>query len=389
MSTQLTPEILSTLEKQSIEVPSWAYGNSGTRFKVFGTPGTPRDPFEKIADAAEVNRLTGLAPAVALHIPWDLVDDFSKLRAHAEDLGVQLGTVNSNTFQDDDYKFGALTHEDAAIRRKAIDHHLQCVDVMDETGSRDLKIWLAEGSNYPGQADMRGRQDRLQESLQEIYARLSDDQRLVLEYKFFEPAFYHTDVPDWGTSYAQVAALGEKAMVCLDTGHHAPGTNIEFIVMQLLRLGKLGSFDFNSRFYADDDLIVGAADPFQLFRILVEVVRGDGLNNPDVSFMLDQCHNVEEKIPGQIRSVLNVQEMTARALLLDRDALGAAQRSGDVLGANAIMMDAFYTDVRPALAEWRESRGLPADPMAAYAASGYQAKINADRVGGAQASWGA
>ncbi len=389
MSTQLTPEILSTLEKQSIEVPSWAYGNSGTRFKVFGTPGTPRDPFEKIADAAEVNRLTGLAPAVALHIPWDLVDDFSKLRAHAEDLGVQLGTVNSNTFQDDDYKFGALTHEDAAIRRKAIDHHLQCVDVMDETGSRDLKIWLAEGSNYPGQADMRGRQDRLQESLQEIYARLSDDQRLVLEYKFFEPAFYHTDVPDWGTSYAQVASLGEKAMVCLDTGHHAPGTNIEFIVMQLLRLGKLGSFDFNSRFYADDDLIVGAADPFQLFRILVEVVRGDGLNNPDVSFMLDQCHNVEEKIPGQIRSVLNVQEMTARALLLDRDALGAAQRSGDVLGANAIMMDAFYTDVRPALAEWRESRGLPADPMAAYAASGYQTKINADRVGGAQASWGA
>lgn len=389
MSTQLTPEILSTLEKQSIEVPSWAYGNSGTRFKVFGTPGTPRDPFEKIADAAEVNRLTGLAPAVALHIPWDLVDDFSVLRTHAEDLGVQLGTVNSNTFQDDDYKFGALTHEDSAIRRKAIDHHLKCIDVMDETGSRDLKIWLAEGSNYPGQADMRGRQDRLQESLQEIYARLSDAQRLVLEYKFFEPAFYHTDVPDWGTSYAQVASLGDKAMVCLDTGHHAPGTNIEFIVMQLLRLGKLGSFDFNSRFYADDDLIVGAADPFQLFRILVEVVRGDGLNNPDVSFMLDQCHNVEEKIPGQIRSVLNVQEMTARALLLDRDALGTAQRSGDVLGANAIMMDAFYTDVRPALAEWRESRGLPADPMAAYAASGYQAKINADRVGGAQASWGA
>lgn len=389
MSTQLTPEILAALEQQAVEVPSWAYGNSGTRFKVFGTPGTPRDPFEKIADAAEVNRHTGLAPTVALHIPWDLVDDFSALRAHAEDLGVRLGTINSNTFQDDDYKFGALTHEDAAIRRKAIDHHLQCIDVMDETGSRDLKIWLAEGSNYPGQADMRGRQDRLQESLQEIYARLSADQRLVLEYKFFEPAFYHTDVPDWGTSYAQVVSLGDRAMVCLDTGHHAPGTNIEFIVMQLLRLGRLGSFDFNSRFYADDDLIVGAADPFQLFRILVEVVRGGGLNNPDVAFMLDQCHNVEEKIPGQIRSVLNVQEMTARALLLDREALAGAQRAGDVLGANAVMMDAFYTDVRPALAEWRESRGLPADPMAAYAASGYQQRINADRVGGAQAGWGA
>ena len=275
------------------------------------------------------------------------------------------------------------------MRRQAIDHHLECIDIMHETGSRDLKIWLAEGSNYPGQADLRGRQDRLHESLSEIYARLGAEHRLVLEYKFFEPAFYHTDVPDWGTSYAQVSALGDQALVCLDTGHHAPGTNIEFIVMQLLRLGKLGSFDFNSRFYADDDLIVGAADPFQLFRILFEVVRGGGLNNPDVAFMLDQCHNVEEKIPGQIRSVLNVQEMTARALLVDRDALSAAQKSGDVLGAHAVFNDAFYTDVRPALADWRESRGLPRDPFAAYAASGYQQQIAADRVGGTQAGWGA
>ncbi|MGC5173164.1 L-rhamnose isomerase [Microbacterium sp. DT81.1] len=387
--TSLPAQILPALEGQGIELPSWAFGNSGTRFKVFTTPGTPRDPFEKIADAAEVNRVTALAPSVALHIPWDKVDDYSALRRHAEDLGVALGTINSNTFQDDDYKFGALTHEDSAVRRKAIDHHLECIDIMDATGSRDLKIWLAEGSNYPGQADLRGRQDRLQESLQEIYARLSGEQRLVLEYKFFEPSFYHTDVPDWGTSYVQVAALGERAMVCLDTGHHAPGTNIEFIVMQLLRLGKLGSFDFNSRFYADDDLIVGAADPFQLFRILFEVIRGGGLNNPDVAFMLDQCHNVEKKIPGQIRSVLNVQEMTARALLVDEEALRAAQVSGDVLAANAVLMDAFYTDVRPGLAEWRESRGLPADPMAAFAASGYQEKIEADRVGGVQAGWGA
>ena len=389
MTSLLTAPLLDQLTAQGIELPSWAFGNSGTRFKVFTTPGTPRDPFEKIADAAEVNRVTALAPSVALHIPWDKVPDYSVLRRHAEDLGVTLGTINSNTFQDDDYKFGALTHEDAAVRRKAIDHHLECIDIMDATGSRDLKIWLAEGSNYPGQADLRGRQDRLHESLQEVYARLSGEQRLVLEYKFFEPAFYHTDVPDWGTSYVQVAALGERAMVCLDTGHHAPGTNIEFIVMQLLRLGKLGSFDFNSRFYADDDLIVGAADPFQLFRILYEVIRGGGLNNPDVAFMLDQCHNVEKKIPGQIRSVLNVQEMTARALLVDAAALRAAQLSGDVLAANAVFMDAFYTDVRPALAEWRESRGLPADPMAAFAASGYQEKIEADRVGGVQAGWGA
>ena len=197
---------------------------------------------------------------------------------------------------------------------------------MDATGSRDLKIWLAEGSNYPGQADMRGRQDRLAESLaHDLRAALASDQRLVLEYKFFEPAFYHTDVPDWGTAYAHVAALGDRAVVCLDTGHHAPGTNIEFIVAQLIRLGKLGSFDFNSRFYADDDLIVGAADPYQLFRILFECVRGGafGAGDSDVAYMLDQCHNIEKKIPGQIRSVLNVQEMTARALLVDTEALRA------------------------------------------------------------------
>ena len=325
---------------------------------------------------------------MALHIPWDRVDSYEGLRKYAEDLGVGLGTINSNTFQDDDYKLGSLTHADPTVRRKAIDHNLECIDVMNQTGSRDLKIWLADGTNYPGQGDMRARQDRLAESLATIYDRLSDDQRLVLEYKFFEPAFYHTDVPDWGTSYAQVAALGPKAVVCLDTGHHAPGTNIEFIVMQLLRLGKLGSFDFNSRFYADDDLIVGAADPFQLFRIIVEVVRGGGYGpGSDVALMLDQCHNIEKKIPGQIRSVLNVQEMLARALLLDTDALQTARDEGDVLAANEIFMDAFYTDVRRDLADWRESRGLPADPMRAYLASGYQEQIEADRIGGAQAGW--
>jgi L-rhamnose isomerase/sugar isomerase len=383
-------DISAALETQAIELPSWAFGNSGTRFKVFGTPGTPRTPQEKIADAAKVHEFTGLSPTVALHIPWDKVDDYSELRRHANDLGLELGTINSNTFQDDDYKFGSLTHTDPKIRQKAIDHHFECIEIMHATGSRDLKIWLADGTNYPGQGDIRGRQDRLADSLASIYAALGESQRLVLEYKFFEPAFYHTDVPDWGTSYAQVAALGDRALVCLDTGHHAPGTNIEFIVAQLLRLGKLGSFDFNSRFYADDDLIVGAADPFQLFRILYEVIRGGGYG-PDsgVAFMLDQCHNVEDKIPGQMRSVLNVQEMTARALLVDGPALTAAQDAGDVLGANAILMDAFYTDVRPDLAAWRESRGLAADPMAAYAASGYQKKIAEERVGGLQAGWGA
>jgi len=382
--------IAPRLAEQAIELPSWAFGNSGTRFKVFAQPGVPRDPFEKVSDAAQVHKHTGLAPTVALHIPWDKVDSYSDLAKHAADNGVALGTVNSNTFQDDDYKLGSVTHSDPKIRQKAIDHHFECIDIMNETGSRDLKIWLADGSNYPGQSDMRARQDRLGDSLAKIYASLGEQQRLVLEYKFFEPAFYHTDVPDWGTSYVQTAALGDRAVVCLDTGHHAPGTNIEFIVMQLLRLGKLGSFDFNSRFYADDDLILGAADPFQLFRILYEVVRGGGYGTgSEVAFMLDQCHNIEDKIPGQIRSVLNVQEMTARALLVDTEALAAAQDAGDVLTANGILMDAFYTDVRADLAAWRESRGLPADPMAAYAASGYAATIVADRVGGTQAGWGA
>lgn len=381
---------LQALAQQTIELPSWAFGNAGTRFKVFPTRGVPRDPFEKVSDAARVHQVTGAAPRVSLHIPWDLVDDFGKLAAHAADEGVALGTINSNLFQEDEYKLGSLTNADPAVRRRAVGHHLRCLDVMREVGSTDLKIWLPDGTNYPGQDDLRGRQDRLAESLQEIYAALDPDMRIVLEYKFFEPYFYAMDIPDWGTSLVHCLALGERAMVVLDTGHHAPGTNIEFIVAQLLRVGRLGAFDFNSRFYADDDLMVGAADPFQLFRIMHEIVRGDALR-PDsgVNFMLDQCHNVEEKIPGQIRSVMNVQEATAKALLVDRDALAEAQLAGDVLAANGVLMDAYSTDVRPLLAESRESRGLPADPYRAFMASGYLEQVRAERVGGTQAGWGA
>ena len=383
-------DVKATLRTQRIELPSWAFGNSGTRFKVFGQPGVPRDAFEKVADAAQVHRFTGIAPSVALHIPWDKVDDYGQLAKHAKDLGVELGTINANVFQDDDYKLGSVCHPDPRVRGKALDHLLECVDIMDVTGSRDLKLWFADGTNYPGQDSIRARQDRLAEALQATYERLGDDQRLVLEYKLFEPAFYHTDVPDWGTAYAHCVALGPKALVVVDTGHHAPGTNIEFIVAFLLRERKLGAFDFNSRFYADDDLMVGAADPFQLFRILHEVVRGGGLApEAGICFMLDQCHNIEPKIPGQIRSVLNAQEATAKALLVDADALAAAQQAGDVLGANAVLMDAYNTDVRPLLAELRTEQGLDPDPMAAYARSGYADKIVAERVGGTQAGWGA
>ncbi|MEV3859385.1 L-rhamnose isomerase [Streptomyces sp. NPDC050095] len=385
--------VKAALANQRIETPSWGYGNSGTRFKVFAQRGVPRTPQEKLDDAAKVHEFTGIAPKVALHIPWDRVDDsdgYTGLAAYAKERGLELGAINSNTFQDDDYRLGSVTHPDPKVRRKAVDHLLECVDIMDATGSKDLKLWFADGTNYPGQDDIVARQDRLAESLAAVYERLGDDQRMLLEYKLFEPAFYTTDVPDWGTSYLQCLKLGERAQVVVDTGHHAPGTNIEFIVALLLREGRLGGFDFNSRFYADDDLMVGAADPFQLFRILHEVAGNGGFDPAtNVAFMLDQCHNIEAKIPAVIRSVMNVQEATAKALLVDREALGAAQASGDVLAANAALMDAYNTDVRPLLRELREEQGLAPDPVAAYAASGWQERIVAERVGGEQAGWGA
>jgi len=383
-------QVKAILDRLKIETPSWAYGNSGTRFKVFAQPGVPRDPFEKIADAAQVNKFTGAAPSVALHIPWDKVEDYAKLAAHAKEQGVVLGTINSNTFQDDEYKLGSVCNPDPKIRDRAVAHLLDCIDIMNITGSQDLKLWFADGTNYPGQDSIVERQDRLAESLSRTYSALGQNQRMLLEYKFFEPAFYHTDVPDWGTSLVHCLALGEKAWVCVDTGHHAPGTNIEFIVATLLRAKRLGAFDFNSRFYADDDLIVGAADPFQLFRIMHEVNVGGGFDvGTPVSYVLDQCHNIEAKIPGQIRSIMNVQEAVAKAVSVDQSALKAAQKNGDVLAAHEVLMDAFNTDVRPLIREWREEKGIDAEPMKAYAGSGYAEKIAAERVGGNQAGWGA
>jgi len=390
---------LAALRSQRIELPSWAFGDSGTRFKVFRRAGVPRDPFEKVTDAAQVHAVTGAAPSVALHIPWDRVDDYSRLARHAESLGVRLGAVNANVFQDDDYMLGSVTHPDRRVRRKAVDHLLECVDVMDATGSSDLKLWFADGTNYPGQDDIAARQGRLEEALSAVYDRLAPHQRMLLEYKLFEPAFYTMDVPDWGTAFAHCLRLGERAHVVVDTGHHAPGTNIEFIVAVLLKAGKLGGFDLNSRFYADDDLMAGAADPFQLFRILYEVRRGGGLPGTaehaergsvfELALMLDQCHNIEPKIQAVIRSVMNVQEATAKALLVDRPALRAAQDAGDVLGANAVLMDAYNTDVRPLVASLRQERGLHVDPLAAFARSGYEQSITAGRLGGVPAGWGA
>src|SRR6266511_3958954 len=274
--TEIAPDararVARGLRELRIETPSWAYGNSGTRFKVFPQEGVARTPQEKIDDAAEVHRFTGVAPSIALHIPWDAVDDYAGLAAYAADRGIRLGTINSNVFQDNDYKLGSVTNPDPGVRRKAIGHLVECVEIATQTGSRDIKLWFADGTNYPGQDDIADRPERLAVALPEAYARLADDQRILLEYKLFEPAFYTMDVPDWGTAYLHCVELGPRAQVVIDTGHHAPGTNIEFIVAVLLRAGKLGGFDFNSRFYADDDLMVGSADPFQLFRILHEIV---------------------------------------------------------------------------------------------------------------------
>jgi len=382
--------VKDALKNHQIELPSWAFGNSGTRFKVFGQPGVPRTPYEKASDAAQVNAYTGVAPSMAVHIPWDKTDDYAALAAHAASEGIRIGTVNSNVFQDDDYKLGSVCNPDPRVRKKALAHLLECVDIMDATGSRDLKLWFADGTNYPGQDDISARQDRLAEALAAVYGRLGPDQRMLLEYKLFEPSFYTTDVPDWGTSLLHCQALGPRALVVVDTGHHAPGVNIEFIVALLLKAGRLGGFDFNSRFYADDDLMVGAADPFQLFRILHEVVKAGALAPAaGVAYMLDQCHNIEPKIPAQIRSVMNVQEAAAKALLVDAEELREAQRTGDVLAANAAVMDAYNTDVRPLLAELREEMGLAPDPVSAYLASGYGEKIISERTGGSPAGWGA
>ncbi|GAA2786802.1 L-rhamnose isomerase [Saccharopolyspora taberi] len=380
--------VKAALKAQRIETPSWAYGNSGTRFKTFAQDGVPRNPFEKVDDAAQVHAFTGVAPSLALHIPWDQVDDYAALADHAAQQGLRIGAINPNVFQDDDFRLGSVCHPDPVVRKKATAHLLECVDIMDETGSDVLSLWFADGLNYPGQDSLAARQERLSEGLRTAYDRLGGRQRMLLEYKLFEPAFYATDVPDWGTSFAHCVDLGERARVLVDTGHHAPGTNIEFIVAFLLGRGRLGGFHFNSRFYADDDLMAGAADPFQLFRIMHEVVRAGGLDaSADVAFMLDQCHNIEPKIPALIRSVLNVQEATAKALLVDADALAQAQRDGDVLAANAVLMDAYNTDVRPLLAELREEAGLDPDPIGAYRRSGHAEKIAAARRGGRPAGW--
>jgi len=389
---RLDDGIALALKALKIETPSWGYGDSGTRFKVFKQVGVPRNPFEKLDDAAQVYRFTGLSSSVALHIPWDKVDDYARLQDHAASLGLTIGAINPNLFQEDEYIFGSVCNAQPAIRRKATEHILECVEIARILGSSLISLWFADGTNYPGQASIRQRKHWLLDSLSEVYQALDPHMRMLIEYKFFEPAFYHTDLGDWGMAYNMALKLGKQAQVLVDTGHHAQGTNVEQIVAYLLDEQKLGGFHFNSRKYADDDLIVGAINPYELFLIFYQILDAHADDDPavrhtaeNIAYMIDQSHCIEPKIPAMIRSVLNVQTQYAKALLINLDAVKKAQEEQDVLAAENAVREAFERDVTPLLHVVREEVGVAADPMQAYIASGYAESIRSRGVGGA--SW--
>ncbi len=367
---------LEQLAALEIETPSWGYGNSGTRFHVFPWPGAARTVRERIDDAALVHRLTGCCPSVALHIPWDRVDDWPALRDYASKRGIRIGAINPNLFGDDAYRLGSLCHPDARVRAQALEHCRECVEIAEQVGSTIISLWLADGTNYPGQDDLRDRHARLTAGLEELYGLLPPGTRLLVEYKFFEPGFYSTDLPDWGTAAMLCRRLGPQAQVLVDTGHHPQGTNVEQIVAVLLAKGLLGGFHFNNRKYADDDLIVGSIDPFELFRIMREIAAGGAEN---VAFMIDQSHNVEGKIDAMLQSVMNIQTAYAKALLVDEKRLAEAQLAGDVLGGHRILLEAFETDVRPLLGRLRQQLGVAEDPVAAFREGGYGAVLARER----------
>jgi L-rhamnose isomerase/sugar isomerase len=368
--------LLDRLLRLEIETPSWGYGNSGTRFHVYPWPGAARTVEERIADAALVHRLTRCCPKVALHIPWDAVDDYTALRRYAEDEGVRIGAINPNLFNDDEYRLGSICHPDPRVRARAVDHCRECIEIATTVDSSIISLWLADGTNYPGQDSLRRRHERLVAGLEEVYALLPAGMQLLVEYKFFEPAFYSMDLPAWGTAALVCRHLGPQAQVLVDTGHHPPGTNVEQIVAVLLAEELLGGFHFNGRKYADDDLIAGSIDPFELFLVMREIVLGDAGH---LAFLIDQSHNVEGKIDAMIQTVMNIQTAYAKALLVDEERLTAAQLKGDVLGAHRVLLDAFETDVRPLLAELRERLGVETDPVAAFRAGGYAEKLAQER----------
>ncbi|MBI4553723.1 MAG: L-rhamnose isomerase [Candidatus Latescibacteria bacterium] len=382
----------TALKAQQIETPSWGYGNTGTRFMVFKEQGAARDSHERLADAAQVHRLTGVCPSVAIHIPWDEVDDYDALKAAAAALGVRIGAVNPNVFQDYEYKYGSLGNANPAYRRKALDHILHCVDIMTAVDSPVLSLWFADGTDYPGQGDFRRRKGWFEEGLAEVYRALPERTRMLIEYKFFEPAFYHTDIADWGMAYAFARRLGPKAQVLVDLGHHPSGTNIPHIVAFLIDEGKLGGFHFNDRKYADDDLTTGSVNPYEIFLIFCELVAAanDPSVAPDIAYMVDQSHITKPKIEAMLQTVMNIQTAYAKALLVDRAALQAAQEAEDTILCERLLQEAFNTDVTPLLAKVRAAMGCDPDPIMAHRASGYQETIRRERAGELQGarSWG-
>ena len=370
------------VKRHEIETPSWGYADSGTRFATFRQPGAARTPWEKIEDAGAAHRFTGAAPSVALHLAWDRVEDYGELAAYAKEHGVRIGAINPDLFSEQDYKLGSLTNESASIRKRTLEHLLWSIEVAQAAGSEVVSIWFGDGTNFPGQGDFRRRKQWMQEGLQSVHDALPDDMRMMLEYKLFEPAFYHTDMADWGMAYTFCLHLGDRAFVLVDLGHHALGTNIEHIVAFLIAEGRLGGFHLNAKKYADDDLTVGSINPYELFLIYNEIAAAedDPNANANIGFMLDQSHNLKPKIEATIQSIMTCQSAYARAALVDRKALAEAQHEGDIIRAENILQDAYYTDVRPLLAQIRIESGLDPDPLEAFRASGYMKKVRKARA---------
>ena len=381
--------VKSQLKRQHIETPSWGYGNSGTRFGVFAQPGAARNARERLEDAATVHRFTGISPTVALHIPWDKTDDWEGLKQYAAEVGIGIGAINPNVFQGQEYKLGSICNHDPTIRRLAADHMLECVEIMKITESTSLSLWFADGTNFPGQGNFRRRKSWMYECLREVYDALGDNVRMLIEYKFFEPAFYHTDLADWGNAYVMATKLGTKAQVLIDLGHHPQGTNIEYIVAYLIDEGKLGGFHFNCRKFADDDLTVGTINPQELFLIYTELVAAelDPDTKTDIAYMIDQSHNLKPKVEASIQSVCNLQTAYAKALIVDRMALAEAQDAGEIIDAEQILQRAYETDVSPLLEQVRLEMGRTPHPLAAYRKSGYFETISTQRVGGVSQGW--
>jgi len=378
--------LAARLDRFKIETPSWGYGDTGTRFGKFLQDAAATTIDEKLADAAQVHQYTGCCPSVAVHVLWDFApaSDPAVVAERATELGVRIGSVNPNVFQDQCYKYGSLSNRDPAIRQRALRHILDSVEIGRAVGSNLLSLWFADGTNYPGQASIRARKQWCQEGLRAVHDGLSDGMQMLVEYKPFEPAFYHTDIADWGMAYVFAKHAGPRAKVLVDTGHHLSGCNIEHIVAFLIDEEMLGGFHFNDRKYADDDLTMGSIDPYQLFRIFHEITAAERQlgRELDIAYMVDQSHNLKPKIEAMIQTVMTAQEHMAKALLVDQEALVGAQARDDLVQAERVLQNAYHTDVRPLLAEYRQARGFPSDPLLAFRESGYALRVARERGAG-------